>query len=152
MAKRFLLFAATVDRPLDVSGRRWKEAQRAGWYAVGKYYDEVIKPRKFAQGADTRYGFKPRSPGYLKRKEKERRDPKSLVYGGKTRTAVMRRHYPRAFPSRVSVDLPTPTYIVMRPRRANHPNMGAELTSITADEYREMERVFVAAVEAFLAT
>jgi hypothetical protein len=153
-----LRFAITTDKPDDVSGRAWREAQRAGWYAVGVYHDEIVQPRKFEPGAAERYGFAERSPRYLARKKRIAKaswkvkdgGETPLVFGGMTRTAVLRKQFPRAFPTRVTLSIPTPSYVQMRPRKANMPAMGVELTSVTEDEQREMEGVFVRAAEAFL--
>lgn len=160
MAK--ISFAITADKPDDISGRAWRTALIAGWYAVGEYHDKVVHPRKFQPGAAERYHYQPRSEKYLKRKKAlaarswrvKEGGERELVYSGMTRTITLRRQHPRAFPTKVWVEIPTPSYIQMRPnrtgRRANMPATGQELVSITPDEQAEMEAVFVAAVEAQL--
>jgi hypothetical protein len=157
-----LAFQIQTDQPEDISGRAWRRALVAGWFAVGVYHDETVQPRKFQPGAASRYGYQDRSPKYLERKQRGGaatwrikdggRTP--LVYSGVTRTRVLSRQLPRAFPTRVWVQIPTPPYIQMRPdrRRWNMPAMGVELTSVTADEIREMEKIFLEAVEAQLNT
>jgi hypothetical protein len=153
-----LYFGVSLTRPPDVSGRQWKEANRVGMQAVGTYYDEVIQPRYFQTGADSRYGWKPRTERYLRRKRflasKSWRvkdgGEKSNVFSGVTRTAVLAKQYPLATPSRVRVPLPTAPYIQMRPRRPNMPAIGRELTTVTDDEAAAMAQVFVAAREAYL--
>jgi len=155
-----LAFQITTDQPADISARGWRRALVAGWFAVGVYHDEVVQPRKFEPGAEQRYQYQARSKKYLERKQRGGeatwkikdggRTP--LVYSGVTRTRTLARQLPRAFPTRVWVDIPTPPYIQMRPdrRRWNMPAMGVELTSVTPDEIREMEKIFIAAVEAQL--
>lgn len=158
MAKQIVRFTLVEDKPADVSGRAWREAHRAGWYAVGTYHDKEVQTRKFDADAERRYGYQPRSARYLARKKRigqrsykiKEGGERLLVASGMTRTAVLRRQYPRPFPTRVTLDIPTPSYVQMRPRRANMPAMGVELTSITAAEQTSMEAVFIEAAEKFL--
>lgn len=151
-------FAWVGEKPEGISVRAWREALKAGWYAVGVYYDEVVQPRKFEADAASRYGYQPRTPKYAARKKRlaakswrvKEGGQRDIVYSGVTRTAVKRKQYPRAFYQRVTVDTPTPAYVQMRPRRSGRPNLGAELTSVSSDERAEMERIFKATVEAAL--
>jgi hypothetical protein len=158
MAK--IAFQITSDKPDDVSQRGWRTALIAGWFAVGEYHDRVVQPRKFAADAASRYGYQPRSPRYMRRKQRlakaswrvKEGGERDIVYSGVTRTAVLNRQYPRAFPTKVWVDLPTPSYVSMRPntRKRRMPALGQELVSVTAEEKGEMETEFEAAVEARL--
>jgi len=157
MAK--IAFAITTDQPDDISDRGWRTALIAGWFAVGEYHDRVVQPRKFESGAAERYGYQPRSAKYLARKKRIAQHSwrvkdggqREIVYSGMTRTRVLLRQYPKAFPTKVWVDLPTPSYIQMRPNRTgsrrNMPALGQELVSITADEQTAMEAAFQQAVE-----
>ena len=155
MAK--ISFRITSDKPDDVSARGWRTAMVAGWFAVGEYHDRVVQPRKFAPGAAERYGFQRRSDKYLARKQRfaarswrvKDGGKTDLVYSGITRTAVLRRQYPKAFPTKVWVDIPTPSYVQMRPNTSKRrmPPLGQELVSITADEQTAMEAVFQEAAE-----
>jgi hypothetical protein len=148
-------FGWVGEKPEGVSIRAWREALKAGWFAVGEYYDQVVQPRKFEPGAADRYGYQPRKERYLK--SKRRRAERSWrvkdggllnnVYSGITRTAVKRRQIPRPFYNRVVVETPTPRYVAMRPYKSGRPNIGAELSSLAADERREMERIFQETVE-----
>lgn len=152
-------FALVGERPEGTSVRAWREALKAGWYAVGVYYDEVVQPRKFEADAAMRYGYQARKPKYLERKKRraaktslvKEGGSRDIVYGGKTRTAVVRRQYPTPYYNRVKVETPTPLYVQMRPYKSGRPNMGAELTSVTADERHEMEKIFQATAESQLA-
>lgn len=152
-------FGWVGEKPEGVSVRAWREALKAGWFAVGEYYDQVVQPRKFESGASARYGYQTRKEKYLKRKRRTAERSwrvkdgglLDLVYSGITRTAVKRRQIPKPYYNRVVVDTPTPKYVAMRPYKTGRPNMGAELTSIAPDERREMERIFQATVETRLA-
>ena len=150
-------FNITADKPDDVSKRGWRTALIAGWFAVGEYHDRIVQPRKFEPDAAERYGYQPRTDKYLERKKRiaahswrvKDGGEKDLVYSGMTRTRVLAKQYPRAFPTKVWVDIPTPSYVQMRPNKTKWkmPAMGQELVSITPDEQREMEVAFQAAVE-----
>ena len=152
-------FALVGARPDGVSERAWREALKAGWYAVGEYYDRVVQPRKFEPGASSRYNYQARTDRYLKRKQRlaarswrvKDGGKTDIVYSGITRTAVRRPQTPKPYYNRVVLDTPTPSYVAMRPRKPGRPNMGAELASVTADERAEMERIFVEVVETRIA-
>lgn len=151
-----LFFQVTYRRPHDVAKRVWPVMSRNAMGAVGTLWEREFKPRHFASDAGERYAYKPRSPAYLKKKERlaklsgparaTRRVSadvgRLLVYTGATRRAVLQRHLVRAFPTRVSVQIPTPKYVQMRPYKAGRPNLGEELTRVTSDEAREMEKVY----------
>jgi hypothetical protein len=155
-SRSIVRFGWVGQKPEAVSIRAWREALKAGWFAVGEYYDKVVQPRKFEPGAATKYGFRPRTERYLKRKERTAAvswrvkdgGKLSLVFGGVTRTAVLRTQYPKPYYNRVVVDTPTPDYVQMRPKKANRPNLGEELSSLAPDERAEMEKIFQAVVEA----
>jgi len=148
-------FGFVGQKPEGVSIRAWREALKAGWYAVGEYHDRVVQPRKFESGAAGRYGYQTRDAKYRARKQRiaakswrvKDGGKSDIVYSGVTRTAVTRRQYPRPFYNRVTMDIPTPSYVQMRPRRMGRPNLGHELTSVAPDERNEMERIFQAVVE-----
>lgn len=158
-ARSVVRFNWAGQRPEAVSIRAWREALKVGWYAVGEYYDQVVQPRKFEPDAAGRYGYQTRKEKYLQRKK--RRAARTwrvkdgghldLVYSGITRTAVKRRQIPKPYYNRVVVETPTPRYVAMRPWKTGRPNMGAELSSLTTDERRDMERIFQETVEQRLA-
>lgn len=157
MAK--ISFQIITDKPDDISKRGWRTALIAGWFAVGEYHDRVVQPRKFDASAAERYHYQPRSPKYLARKKRIAQHSwrvkdggeREIVYSGMTRTRVLARQYPKAFPTKVWVEIPTPSYIQMRPNkrgsRRNMPALGQELVSITADEQQAMAAAFREAVE-----
>ncbi len=163
------------DVDFTVRGRR--EIAKAASMAVGLYWDEKLKPLHFEPDAATKYHYTQRTEAYLKRKQGFRRDPQTgqwvpgggmllrgpggqrfravhggtrlLVLRGELRRAVMRKHIPRAFPSRVTIDIPGPRYLNMRanPRRRSAPNLGEEVTRTTPAEVRELQAVYEQAAE-----
>jgi hypothetical protein len=150
----------------SVSARRWREANKLAYYDVGMEFEQSIKPTKFTEQARSLYNFKPRSPKYLKRKVNgfvRRRGGQrypvpnggrlDLVYTGRLRAAIMQPHFPRVTPTRVTIRYATPRsdqgfdYVQMRPFRSNHPNLGQELLSVTAEQLRRLESIYHATVE-----
>jgi hypothetical protein len=144
------VFAAKPERPAGVGIRSWRDIAKAGMFAVGVAWDRHFKMLHFAANARSRYGYKPRSKAYMRRKAK-RGVPAFLdmVYSGNTRRDVSRVQIPRAFPTRVSIAMATAAYIQMRPdpRHRDAPNLGDELTRVVPDELQALEEVFVDATE-----
>ena len=144
----------TYDQPPDLSKRKWKEAMRAGHWAIGKMWHTVMLPLHFKRNARTRYGHQPRSVGYTKKKRlfgkssRTFRDGSRVVHGGEVDNAwsgQMERNVRewvtiRAFPTRATATIRGPRYLSMRPYNSKHPNKAAELTEVTADEQAKLEK------------
>lgn len=151
-----MYFEITDERPPDVSKRKWFEFSRDGMNEIGLLYDRTFKMRHFEPGAAARYGNQPRKPKYQERKRRAvdagsfriSSDAKNdNIYTGALRQAVRMNHTPQAFPTRVTVNMPTPYYAKMTPATADKPNIGAELTRVAPDEQTTMERAYHATVE-----
>ena len=148
-----LYFSIDYERPPDIAKRRWPGISRDAMGEVGALWDSKFKARHFEPGAADRYGYQPRSPAYLAKKRrlaglsgqargKFRISPnvdRALVFSGDLRRAVLMRHLPRAFPTRVTVNMPTPRYAQMKPYKTGRPNLGEELTKVTPDEFVDLE-------------
>ena len=136
------------SRPAGIGQRSWRAIAKAGTFAVGVAWDKHFKMRHFQPGAAARYGYKPRSKAYLRRKQ-ARGVPRFLdmVFTGNTRRDVGKLQIPRPFPTRVTIVMPTASYIQMRPKMRNAPNLGDELTRISDDEKTALEKVFVDVTE-----
>lgn len=160
-----LQFTITTERPIDIPIRAWREISRAGMQAVGLYWDQRFKMRHFEAGAESRYGYKPRSAKYLRRKRKGMvkrgrsvypvmdGGASPIVFSGDTRGDIRPPHYPVAMPTRLDVRMPTRgAYIQMRPdpRKRDAPNLGEELTRTTTDEVAELAQVYEDTVAARL--
>lgn len=157
-------FTITDDRPPDVTIRAFRNMRRAANLAVGLQWDREFKPRHFDSDAATRYRYAERSANYLARIRRmltsaipkiSRAAERPLIYSGLTRRQVLLRQIPRAFPTRVVVNLATPAYVRIRPR-AGLPPLADEITRVNADERRElaatMHRTFETELAAFRAT
>jgi len=146
----------------EVSTRALREASREGFFAVGQYWDRHFKMRHFETGAEDLYHYQARTPAYLARKKRGwirrggQRYPVPgggllpLVYSGDTRAAVRQRLYPRAYPTRVTLQLPTPRYIRIRPYKLKHPPLGDELTRTTRQESDELQALYQRVTESKL--
>lgn len=144
------IFSKSIERPAGVGIRSWREIGKAGMFAVGVAWDRYFKMLHFAPDARSRYGYKPRSAAYRRRKAKKGVPGfLDMVYSGDTRRDVARMQLPRAFPSRVSIVMPTAAYVQMRPdpRHRDAPNLGEELTRVVPDELQVLESVFVEVTE-----
>ena len=144
------VFSGKPVRPAGVGQRSWREIAKSGMLAVGLYWDRVFKMRHFAADAKSRYNYAPRTKGYMRRKQR-RGVPGFLdmVFSGDTRRDMSRLQVPRAFPTRVTIPLATASYVQMRPdpRNRKAPNLGEELTRVTAEELQELESVFASVTE-----
>jgi len=152
-----------------LSIRKWREANKVAYYAVGMAFEDEIKPTKFQAGAASQYSFKPRSPKYLKRKSRGyttgrsgQRYPipyggtRDLVLTGRLQASIMRRHFPRVYPTRVTIRYTTPLsdrghdYAGQRPRTTKHPNLSEELLSVTREQFRRLESIYHDTIEEFV--
>ena len=72
-----------------------------------------------------------------------------MVFQGHTRAQVASPQIPRAFPTRVTIVMTTPDWVQMRPdpRKRRAPNLGEELTRVTAEEAATLREVFAEVTE-----
>ena len=145
------LFSGKQARPAGVGIRSWREIAKNGMFRVGVAWDRWFKMRHFQPDAHDRYGYAQRTAKHLRRKA-ARGVPKflDLVYTGTTRRVMSRIQIPRVFPTRVSFTFPTPDYVMMRPnpKKRKAPNLGEEMTRVTAEETEQLEAVFAEYAEA----
>lgn len=141
----------------DLSKRGVVRVSTQMWAAVGWLYERTFKARHFTESAASRYSYQPRSVKYQERKNKAvdrgsfKISPdakRPLIYKGFGRRDVLRPHIPRSFPTRVTINMPTPSYLQMKPKSASRPNMGEEIVRLASDEYVEMEWAATVAFEA----
>lgn len=140
----------------DISKRALKRIAVSMFGRLGLLYENTFKMRHFESGAASRYGYRPRSAAHIQRKARAvARNSFSispdanndLIMTGALRRAVKMRHIPRAYPTRVTINMPTPSYAQMKPRRSNMPNLGAEIVAVSADERAEIDTVAVREME-----
>ncbi len=143
-----LAFDLTVNpslKELGLSGREIKRLMKEVHQEIGEYwFDRMVKDH-FREGAAQRYGYKPRTNKYLKRKARDVQKGKALttadlIYSGLLRSRVTQRQWMdvHAYSTRVSVVMHGPKYVSMRPKKSNHPNLGEEITATTEDQRKEL--------------
>jgi hypothetical protein len=135
----------------DVPDRRLYDASKAGMMAVAEAWDEVFKMKHFEEAAAARYHYAPRTAKYMERKLRKKNETRPLVYSRETYNAARQKAFGRAFPTRVTMQLPTPSYIQMVPRArkegGQHPPMGDEITRTTQEEVAVLENIYRDTVE-----
>lgn len=132
-------------------GARSRKANRilkAAHEAGARFWHRVCLPRHFTRGATGRYGFRLRSEQYHSSKKK--RGKPALVYSGVTRETALRTIGVKAYPTRATLTLYTPSWIPQRPRRPNMPDMADELFRVRDDEQKQIEAVEQATAEKML--
>jgi hypothetical protein len=130
-----------------VSRRALKEITREAHRLQALEWHRQFVKLHFEDPAKFRYGYKRRSEKYRRRKLRQGKGNTDLVFSGLTREAMLRPPLVRAFPSRARVQMAGPSYVAMRPRGKNKPNMGEEISTVTADEVRVLEKVLGGEVE-----
>jgi len=134
-----------LEQPEDLSQRAGRRILKATHHAIGSRWDREFMPRHFRRGARDRYNYKQRGLGYRQKKERlaragliPRGGKADLVFSGLLERTMVRRHNIRAFPARVTITLPGPSYFTSKPRNPNRPNMAAELTAVHTNEQRQL--------------
>lgn len=130
------LFATERDR---------REVLKSAWGDLGLHWHQEYLPRHFKPGAASRYGYRPRTAGYLRRKLRMARGGKAIE-GGTTPlvlTGLLRRSLTtlatiKAYPSRFTVLMTSPVYAPQRPRDSTRPPLVEEATRLRADEARAL--------------
>jgi len=132
----FIRNVLIIDGP-EVIGRKMRtQLGRACGEGVRFWHAEFLKKRHFGPGASARYGHKPRSRNYLARKHKAKPGAPDLVWSGLTRRQATRAIFINTRGTRAVGTMIVPSYIRIRPRHRNAPNMANELLATTPDEVR----------------
>lgn len=143
-----LLIRTTISQENFPSKRAWDRARTRAHADQGSHWHQHLLPKHFQPDAKTRYQHKPRTEKYIKRKKRLAKIGK-VKYGGEVdnvATGFMERILTssasiRAYPSRVTVGMPGPRYINMRPHKSNQPDKAAEIIRVTDAEAKELEKV-----------
>jgi len=120
--------------------RHMQAALREARVLVVKEWHKRMLPGHFKVGADTKYGYKPRSQKYLKRKSRRRRGRENLplVWTGLTREQTRRYVSIRSGPKRTTGTMQAPSYIKIRPYRSSNPALAIEITATTSQEVDQL--------------
>jgi hypothetical protein len=137
-------------RPVGIARDPWRKIARESMGEVGHYWFQNFFPEHFKEGAKYKYRHRPRQTAYKRNKVKLAQRGKVLmggtvdnVFSGRTMQALLGNiAIVRPFPSRVTVYMRGPRYLATRFRTAsNQPNKPKELTTVTRDEQRVLNRV-----------
>ena len=136
----------TEELPIDIVVRARRKILRKANEEIGWMWWRKYLRMHFRRGAAQRYGYKPRSAGYRRKKRHAARtgriprkaESNDLVYSGETERAATSNADVRGFPSRASVKMTTPSYVRDgRPRR-NQPWLAEEIKRTTEAEGRDL--------------
>lgn len=144
----------TEEKPFDVTVRAWPKMQRQANMDMGSYWYKHFLPRHFRYDAKEKYHHQKRTRGYMIRKQRMAAKGKAIAPGtvdnmlsGASRDAMLASVVIRAFPTRATVNMVTPSYFQMRPYKNNQPNKGEEIARVTADELQKLNEVGAASLE-----
>ena len=133
-----------IDAPW-VSKRRRTRIMRESFNRMGRQWQTRFKKQHFTSRARSKYNYRQRDSRYKRRKQRlakegivEKGGRQDLVFSGLTERLVMAYHRVRAFPTRATIAMPLPRYVKMVPKNASNPNLGAEITRVSAQEERTL--------------
>ena len=111
---------------------------RYGLQATVKYWHGHFRGKHFRGGAQSRYGYKPRSRRYETKKRRKLGYVIPLVYTGMAKRMAALPPDVRGTSSRATAKMSVPWYFNMTPTRRNAPALGQELIRTTAGEANAM--------------
>ncbi len=155
------LFGDRTDRATGAVTREptrlGREVLRAAYTDLGAYWHRKLLPRHFLAGAQSRYGYRPRSDAYLRRKRRAAAAGRAieggttpLVFTGLLRRLMTRSAVIRGFPTRARVEMDRPSYMPIRKtpfttvrgrvvaRAADQPPIFEEATRVIDPELNEL--------------
>lgn len=133
----FIRNVLIIDGPEAIGRKMRSELGRVCGEGV-RYWHERILKKHFSPSAPGRYGYKQRSRGYLARKRKSKPGAPDLVWSGLTRRQVTRAIFIRTRGTRAVGVMIVPSYVRIRPRQRNAPNLANELLATTPQEVQEI--------------
>lgn len=135
------------QQPPDVGKNTFRTASREAFQKVGEFWWREYMPDHFRPYSGAKYGYKPRTADYQRRKEALARrgivrqgGRAPLVFRGDMEEAMRRSASIRAFPTRCTVQIEAPRYVTFRPR-GNQPNKAQEVTRVLPYQQRRMEEM-----------
>ena len=141
----------SADLPFAMTSQGWHRSRTrvftGAHTAMAKHWHEHMLPRHFKPGAAARYGYQERMESTIRAKagrwgkSPEYAKQYPLTMTGDLSSDVTGAFVVRATPTKFSVRMQAPHYATMRPKSAGMPNLGAEITTVTLDEIRELEEI-----------
>lgn len=125
--------------------KAFAEAREKAMADVGRHWHGQMLPKHFEESAFARYKYEPRSPRYVKRKERKYGHRRPLVFTGTLMRTVLGAAQIRATSRRVTVRMSGPRwlagYIAFRGRAGRGPDKRKELTMILKNEGAELATI-----------
>lgn len=147
-----------LQPPPDVSARKLKEIMREAHRQQAESWHRRYARLHFEPIGRYRYAYQRRSPGYRKQKARlasvgkvEGGGEIDLVHSGLTRRKAMARPLIKALPTRATVQMATPSYVTMHRRRADRPDLAAEILKVVRPEQSRLGQEMQTKVEKDLA-
>ena len=109
--------------------------------AAGLHWHRKMLPGHFKEGAYSKYGYKQRTLGYVKRKRREQGHNKPMVWKGQLRDALTRQAIVRVVGKTATVSM-TAARALNFSGRSGYPDMRQEVAAITDGEMQELARVY----------
>lgn len=152
-----IYISITEERPAEMGVRTWRRLLSQAHREMGqKWYDEMA-PRHFVSGASHRYGYQPRTPGYLRKKRKLAARGKvaaggtvDLVFSGLMKDLVLSLVVIDATYKHALVRMQAPSYVTLKPnvfRGSVQPDKYREVITTTETEQRVLAGVQERAVK-----
>ena len=132
------------ENPPDEDAKKMERGIRAGMREATKHWQREFAPRHFEWGASGKYGYKPRSPKYYKRKQRVMGHRRPLVYTGETLKWVTTR-FAQPTARRTGVGFVTSLPVVVPPYFFKYRGIGSdkydELTRTLPQEYEALFQI-----------
>lgn len=152
-----VLIRSKIDVKNFPSKRAWRAAMVKGHDAQGQHWHQHMLKDHFRRNSRERYGYKPRSERYQRRKQFGRGGKRGfrgrakymglvdLVLAGDLESGIRGFATIRSFPSRVTVAMIGPSYLTIN-YKPNRPNLAREITATVPEEENKLAEVMDAVV------
>jgi len=154
-----------IEKPpsVDITLREWNNIVKQAWGKVGFLWFKEMRPKHFTRAAYKEYGYQPRQ-GELGTRQLRQRGFRSSYTGQKLRkfghtnplvysgTSLRRSRSGRITATSKGVRITLPTNALNLRRTAQHPDMAAELRTISETEVRRIELFLKTYIEHLLRT
>ena len=138
------MIALTVKvsgKPPALSAAEWREALKVGWRAVGQFWHRKILGKHFTEAGAREYRYQPRTPEYLRKKERLFGHRRPLVFSGRLMAEVMQTEDVRYTSKGVGIVLHGPSYTTIRWAARGQPRKSEELRKISAGDRKRIIEV-----------
>lgn len=99
-----------------------------------------VLPGHFRPGAAARYGFKPRTPEYIKARKRVTGGDQDLVFTGNTRDTVTQGARISGSAKKFAYRATAPWYVGMTKKMPHLPNLGQEIVTTNSRERQDMAK------------